>query len=130
MVREDCHPQCVSLDLVEAGGGAHFHHQCVSTLGGVGEGAHLHYPWSVSLYLEWRWGRGSFEPFTMSLPLPGMEVGEGLIYMSECLPLPWVEVGEGFICIIHRVYPSTLNGGVGVAHLYPSQCHSLYLGWR
>ena len=78
--------------------------------GGRRGGAHLHYPWSVSLYLEWRWGSGSFEPFTMSLPLPGMEVGEGLIYMSECLPLPWVEVGGGgggLICIIHRVSPST-----------------------
>ena len=37
VVKEDYHPQCVSLYLVEAGGGAHFHHQCVSTLGGVGE---------------------------------------------------------------------------------------------
>ena len=67
--------------------------------GGVG-GARLHRQ-SVSLYLGWRWGRGSFAS-------------------SECLPLCW---GEGVVCIvsvspstarvgliyiIHRVSPSTL----------------------
>ena len=62
------------------------------------------------LTMWWRWGRGSFASFTMLLPLPGMEVGEGLIY-------------------IIRVSPSTLNGDGGGAHLN-SQCHSLYIWWR
>ena len=80
-----------------------------STLvGGVG-GARLHRQ-SVSLYLGWRWGRGSFAS-------------------SECLPISWVEVGEGLTCIV-GVPPSTLGRGGGEAHLHPSQCHSLYLGWR
>ena len=59
-----------------------------------------YHPQCVCLYLEWRWERGSFASFAMSLPLPGVEVGEGLI------------------CIYHSVSPSTLNGGGGGAHLY------------
>ena len=64
------------------------------------------------------------------LPLPWVEVGEGLILSTVCLPLPWVEVGEGLIYIIHSVSPSTLGGGGGGEHLYHPQCVSLYLGWR
>ena len=75
---------------------------CTSTLG-------VKYPFHY-LTMWWRWGRGSFASFTMLLPVPGMEVGEKLIY-------------------IIRVSPSTLGGGGGGAHLN-SQCHPLYVGWR
>ena len=82
-----------------------------STLNGGGGGAHLHLPQCVSFYLEWRWGRGSFA------------------FTTVCLPLPRVEVGEGLICIYHSVSP-TLSGGGGVAPLHLPQCVSLYLEWR
>ena len=80
------------------GGGAHLHlPQCVSLYLEWRWGrVHLHLPQCVSLYLEWRWGRVSFASFTMSLPLPGKEVGERLIH-------------------IVRVSPSTLGGGGGGA---------------
>ena len=78
----------VSLPWVDWGegvGGLILHNVTPSTWdGGRGE-AHLHRQ-GVSLYLGWRWGRGSFEPFTMSLPLPGMEVWEGLIYIVRVSP--------------------------------------------
>ena len=50
---------------------------------------------------------------------------EGLIFVERwegsfasylCLPLPWVEVGEGLIDIVHKVSSSTLGGGGGGAH--------------
>ena len=89
-----------------------YHSVSPSTLSGGGGVAHLHLPQCVSLYLEWRWGRGSFA------------------FTTVCLPLPRMEVGEGLICIYHSVYPSTLNGGGGGAHLHLPQCVSLYLEWR
>ena len=81
-----------------------------STLGGGGGGAHLHQPQCVSHYLGWRWGRGSSASSRV------------------CLPLPWVEVGEGLICITHSLYPTTLSGGGGGAHLHRPECVSHYLG--
>ena len=78
-----------------------------TTLGGGRGGARLHRQ-SVSLYLGWRWGRGYVASFTMSLPLPGMEVGMGLVYTV-------------------RVSPCTLGGGG--ARLY-HQSISLYRRWR
>ena len=106
------HSVCPST-LSEGGGGAHLiciiHSVSPSTLSRGGGGAHLYHPQCVSLYLGWRWGRGSFVSSTV------------------CLPLPWVEVGEGLICIIHSVSPSTLSGGGGGALLYHPQCVSLYL---
>ena len=126
------------------------YHSVSPTLNGGGGGAHLHLPQFVSLYLEWRWGRGSLA-FTTVCLLPRMEVGEGLIciyhgvspstlnrdggvahlHLTQCVSLylerRW---GRGSFCIYHSVSPSTLSGGGGGAHLRPSQCHSLYLGWR
>ena len=49
------------------------HNVTPSTWDGGRGGAHLHRQ-SVSLYIGWMYGRGSFDSFTMSLPLPGMEV--------------------------------------------------------
>ena len=40
-----------------------------------------------------------------------------------------MEVWEVLICIYHSVFPSTLNGGGGGAHLHLPQCVSLYLEW-
>ena len=103
-------------------------------------GAHLHHQ-SVSLYVGWRWGWGSFTSSTEYLPLPwgrsSFASSECLLYLggrgsfasSESLPLPWMEVGEGLVCIV-RMSPDILGGGEGGAHLHHSQCHSLYLGWR
>ena len=75
------------LPWVEVGEGliCIIHSVSPSPLGGGGGGAHLHKPQCGSLYLGWRWGRGSFVSSTV------------------CLPLPWVEVGEGLICISHSV---------------------------
>ena len=56
------------------------------------------------------WGRGSFALTTV------------------CLPLPWVEVEEGLICIDHSVSPYTLGGGGGGAHLHWPQCVPSSLG--
>ena len=96
-----------------------------------GEGrALLRHPQCVSLYLGWRWGRGSFYPQCVSLYLR-WRWGRGSFTSSTvCLHLPWVEVGEGLICIIHSVSPSILGGGGGGAHLHHPQCVSIYLGWR
>ena len=88
------------------------HSVFASTLNGGGRGAHLHPSQCHSLYLGWRWGRGSFA------------------FTTVCLLLPWMEVGEGLICIYHSVSPSTLNGGGGGAHLHLPQCVCLYLEWR
>ena len=52
----------------------------------------------MSLGLGWGWG--------------------SFVLTTVCLPLPWVEVGEGLICIDHSVSSSTLGGGGGRAHLY------------
>ena len=147
-MREEHHPQCVSLYLgwrwgwgsfissteclplprIEVGEGL----ICIvrvspSTLGGGGGLAHLHRQ-SVSLYLGWRWGRGSLA-LSECLPLPGWRCWRGSFASSECLPISWVEVGEGLICILHNVTPSAWDGGGGEAHL---QCQnvSIYLGWR
>ena len=123
-----CITHSLSLTTLSGGGGgAHLHRpECVSHY--LGGGAHLHHPECVSLYLGWRWGRGSFASSTV------------------CLPLPWVEVGEGLICITHSLSPTTLSGGGGGAHLHRPECVShylaggvhlhhpecvsLYLGWR
>ena len=80
-----------------------------------------YHPQCVCLYLEWRWERGSFASFAMSLPL--------FAFTTVCL-LSRMEVGEGLICIYHSVSPSTLNGGGGGSHLHLPQCVSLYLEWR
>ena len=145
------HPHHPPSTLGGGGGGAHLHHPQYApfTLGGGGGGAHLYHSQSVSLYLWWRWGRGSFVSPTVclllplvevgegliciihsGLPLPLVEVGEGLICIIHSgLPLPWVEVGEGLICIIHSVPPSTFGGGGG-AHLCHPRSVSFYLWWR
>ena len=54
--------ECVPLSWVEVGEGLTciIHRVCPSILGGGGGGAHSHHPRNVSLYLGWRWGRGSF----------------------------------------------------------------------
>ena len=123
---------------------------CPSILGGSGGGAHLHHPQSVSFYLGWWWGRGSFASSTECVPLSWVEMGEGLICIihrmcpsilggggggahlhhpqSVSFCLSWVVVGEGLICIIHRVCPSVLGGGGG-AHLHHPQSVSLSLSW-
>ena len=105
------HPQCLPLPCVKVGEGliCIIHSVSPSTLCESGGGAHLYHPQCVSLYREWRWGRGSFVSSTV------------------CLPLPCVKVGEGLICIIHSVSPSTVSGGGGGALLYHPQCVSLYL---
>ena len=147
------HPQCVSIYLVWRRGRGSFvsstvclplpwvkvgegliciiHSASPSTLGEGGGGALLYHPQCVSLYLVWRWGRGSFVSITVCLPLLVWRWGRGSFVSSTvCLPLPWVKVGEGLICIIHSVSPSTLSEGGGEAHLYHPQCVSLYLVWR
>ena len=97
------------LPWVEVGEGliCIIHSLSSTTLSGGGGGAHLHHPECVSLYLGWRWGRGSFASPTV------------------CLPLPWVEVGEGLICIIQSVSPSTL-GGAGLICISHNVSSSTY----
>ena len=91
-------------------GEAHLHHQSVSLyLGWRWERGSFALSECLSLYLGWRWGRGSFASFTAYLYL-GWRWGRGSFASSECLPLPWVEVRMGLIYIIHRVSPSTLWG--------------------
>ena len=51
-------------------GGAHLHFVSPTTLGKGGGGPHLYHPQCASLYLGWRWGRGSFASTTVCLPLP------------------------------------------------------------
>ena len=69
-------------------------------------------------------------------------MGEGIVHNVSHSTLGGVEGGGWLTCIIHRVSPSTMNGGGG-AYLHHSQCHSLgrvgahlhrqsvslYLGW-
>ena len=105
--------------------------------GGRGE-AHLHHQ-CVSLYLWWRWGRGSFPSSTeclrweiggliCTISVPSSTLGGGELggsfarYLdcrwgwgsfassTECLPLTWWEMGTGLICIIHDVTPFEWSG--------------------
>ena len=46
-----------------------------------------------------------------------VERGEDSFASSTvCLPLPWVEVGEGLIGIVHKISSSTLSGDGRVVH--------------
>ena len=101
------------------GGGAHLHHKQGVSDGGVRE-PHFHQPQCAFVYLSIRWGTGSFT--SVAVRLPRMVGGAQPHHLSiVCLPLPWVEVGEGLICIIQSVFPSTLGGGGGGAHLHHKQ---------
>ena len=49
---------------------------------------------------------------------------------TVCLPLPWMEVGEGLTCIFRIVSLSTVGGSGGGSYFHHPQCVSLYLGYR
>ena len=89
------HTVCLPLPWVEVGEGliCIYHSVSPSTLNVGGGGSHLHLPQCVSLYLEWRWGRGSFAFTNHSVSPSTLNGGGGgsHLHPSQChsLYLGW-----------------------------------------
>ena len=92
---------------------------------------HLHDPQYVSIYLGWRWGRGSFRSSPVFILYLVWRWGGAHLdhpqYVILYLVWWW---GRGSFTSSTVCLPLPLCGGGGGAQLHRPQCVSLYLVWR